>query len=195
MIYSSGNIEVNWTEEDYKNLAWFTNDAHEEKFNATVNTDTYDVGVSMCFEDLPQVFLNVAKQFNINCPVVAINRMAPGKILPYHRDLFKTYKKRNNISDNQDILRIIVFLEDTKAGHQLWIEDQPCYGKAGSYFGWERDTIHMAANLGWEDRYIMQITGCKPNIVKEVSNPSEGEVTLDTTGYEVIFRNGAWYRI
>jgi hypothetical protein len=53
----------------------------------------------------------------------------------------------------------------------------------------------MAANLGWEDRYIMQITGCVPNIVREVNAPFDGEVTLDITGNEVIFRNGNWYRI
>lgn len=189
-----GSVPVTWTEDDYKNLPWFTNDVHEEKFNATVDTSTYDVGVSMCFENLPQVLLDVANNFDITCPVVAINRMVPGKILPYHRDLFKTYKDRNGVPEKQPILRIIVFLEDTKAGHQLWVEDKPCFGSAGSYFGWEQNTVHMAANLGWEDRYIMQITGCVPNIVKEVSNPSEGEVTLDITGNEVIFRNGNWYK-
>ena len=42
-----GAVEVIWTEEDYINLPWFTNDVHEEKFNATVDTSKYDVGVSM----------------------------------------------------------------------------------------------------------------------------------------------------
>ena len=190
-----GNIPVTWTKDDFKNLDWFTNDVHEEKFNATVDTSTYDVGVSMCFENLPQSLVDVAKNFDLVCPVIAINRMIPGKILPYHRDLFRTYKQRNDISNNQPIIRIIVFLEDTKAGHQLWVEDEPCYGVAGSYFGWEQNTIHMAANLGWEDRYIMQITGCKPNIVREPAVPTVGEISLDTTGHAVVFRNGDWYRI
>jgi hypothetical protein len=190
-----GTVPVTWTEKDFKELDWLTNDVHEEKFNAIVDTSTYDVGVSMCFENLPQVLLDVAKHLDLNCPVVAVNRMIPGKILPYHRDLFKSYKERNHISDKQPILRIIVFLEDTKAGHQLWIEEEPCFGPAGSYFGWGQNTVHMAANLGWEDRYIMQITGCRPNIVKEVATPHEGEVTLDATGNEVLFRNGSWYRI
>jgi hypothetical protein len=59
-----GNVEVIWTEEDYINLPWFTNDIHEEKFNATVDTKGYDVGVSMCFEDLPEVFHKVVEQFD-----------------------------------------------------------------------------------------------------------------------------------
>jgi hypothetical protein len=155
----SGKIDVTWTEEDYINLPWFTNEAHEEKFNATVDTSTYDVGVDMCFENLPDVFQNIKDSFNLFKPVIAVNRLQPGKILPFHRDLFKTYKLRNNISSEEKITRIIVFLHKPKAGHQLWIEDQICVGDAGSYFGWEQDTVHMAANLGSEMRYILQITG------------------------------------
>ena len=155
----NGKIDVTWTEEDYINLPWFTNDAHEEKFNATVDTSTYDVGVDMCFENLPDVFQNIKDSFNLFKPVIAVNRLQPGKILPFHRDLFKTYKLRNNISSEEKITRIIVFLHKPKAGHQLWIEDQICVGDAGSYFGWEQDTVHMAANLGSEMRYILQLTG------------------------------------
>ena len=157
----NGKTTIIWTEEDYINLPWFTNDAHEEKFNATVDTSTYDVGVDMCFENLPEVFHKVRDSFNLVKPVIAVNRLQPGKILPFHRDLFKTYKLRNNISSEEKITRIIVFLHKPKAGHQLWIEDQICVGDAGSYFGWEQDTVHMAANLGSEMRYILQITGVK----------------------------------
>ena len=52
-----------------------------------------------------------------------------------------------------------MFLHEQKAGHQLWIQDKICTGPAGSYFGWGKDVEHMAANLGNEDRYILQITG------------------------------------
>ena len=84
-----GNVEVTWTEEDYINLPWFTNDVHEEKFNATVDTSTYDVGVSMCFEDLPEVFHKVVEQFDfLDKTVIAINKLETGKILPFHTDKF-----------------------------------------------------------------------------------------------------------
>ena len=76
-----GNVEVIWTEEDYINLPWFTNDIHEEKFNATVETKGYDVGVSMCFEDLPEVFQKVVEQFDfLDKIVIAINKLAGSKI-------------------------------------------------------------------------------------------------------------------
>jgi hypothetical protein len=157
----SGKIDKTWNDEDYINLSWYTNEDHEERFNATVNTETYNVGVAICNENLPQVFYDLLDNFNIKKPVVAVNKLSPGKILPYHKDKFVAYKKRNNVSDEEQIVRYIVFLHDSKAGHQLWIEDNICVGPVGSFFGWDKDTIHMAANLGWEDRYILQITGVK----------------------------------
>lgn len=157
----SGKIEKIWTDQDYLNLPWYINPDHEERFNATVETDTYNIGVAICNENLPHIFYEILKNFDIIKPVVAVNKLSPGQILPYHKDKFTTYKKRNNIKDNEDIVRYIVFLHDAKAGQQLWIENNICIGPAGSYFGWDKNTIHMAANLGWEDRYILQITGVK----------------------------------
>lgn len=190
-----GNVEVIWTEEDYINLPWFTNDIHEEKFNATVETKGYDVGVSMCFEDLPEVFQKVVEQFDfLDKIVIAINKLEVGKILPFHTDKFITYKQRNSISDNQPIERVIVFLHDQKKGHQLWIEDQICTGSAGSYFGWEQNTEHMAANLGDEHRYIMQVTGITKNRVKEPQLPTEGEISLNSYGDVVQYQQGYWVK-
>ena len=40
-----GVIPVTWSKADYENLTWVTNEAHEEKFNATVDTQNYNVGV------------------------------------------------------------------------------------------------------------------------------------------------------
>ena len=154
-----GQIPVTWTEADYKNLTWVSNKVHEEKFNATVDTQNYDVGVYMCFENLPTKFYDAVKDLGLNKVVVAVNKLTPGKILPYHTDKYKSYKERNGITEQDEIIRIIVFLHEQKAGHQLWIQDKICTGPAGSYFGWGKDVEHMAANLGNEDRYILQITG------------------------------------
>jgi hypothetical protein len=154
-----GNIPVTWTEKDYQTLTWYSNQYPVEKFTATVDISAYNVGVSMCNENLPQVFYNVLKNFKLDKPVVAVNKLEPGQILPYHTDKYIAYKQRNNVSETDHIVRIIVFLHDQKAGHQLWINDKICLGNAGSFFGWEKDTVHMAANLGNDTRYILQITG------------------------------------
>jgi hypothetical protein len=154
-----GNIPVAWSSEDYETLSWYMNEQHEEKFNATVDISTYNIGVSICNEHLPQVFYNVLENFDLDKPVIAVNKLEPGQILPYHKDKFIAYKQRNNVSDTDNIVRIIVFLHNQKAGHQLWINDKICLGDAGAFFGWRKDTVHMAANLGDENRYILQITG------------------------------------
>lgn len=155
-----GRLPVTWTVEDYQNLNWFSPDHIEERFTATIETNLYNnVNVYICNDNLPQILYDCVRPLNLEKCVTVVNRMMPGQILPYHRDKYATYKKRNNISDDQEVTRIIVFLHEQKAGHQLWIEDQFCSGPAGSYFGWTGDTVHMAANLGSEDRYILQVTG------------------------------------
>tara|TARA_B100001057_G_scaffold95074_1_gene91520 strand:- start:10419 stop:10910 length:492 start_codon:yes stop_codon:yes gene_type:complete len=159
-----GKIPVTWAEQNYTGLPWFENDRHEEKFNAVVDTTNYNVGVSMCFqEQLLGVFYDAVKDLPLTKKVVAVNKLAPGKVLPYHTDKYTSYITRNQIKKEQvqDIQRFIVFLHDQKAGHQLWIRDQICTGSAGSYFGWGYGVEHMAANLGNEDRYILQVTGLK----------------------------------
>jgi hypothetical protein len=52
----------------------------------------------------------------------------------------------------------------------------------------------MAANLGSEHRYIMQVTGIKKNKVKEPQLPVEGEVSLNSFGEVVQYNNGYWVR-
>ena len=159
-----GKLPVTWSEKDYKDLTWFTNSDHEERFGATVDTTNYKIGVAMCFDEkLLEKFYKAVESLPLEKKVCAVNKVAPGEILPYHTDHYKTYIRLNNISEpeQKDITRIIVFLHDQKAGHQLWIKDKICIGNAGDYFGWGQGTEHMAANLGHEDRYILQVTGLK----------------------------------
>jgi hypothetical protein len=156
-----GNIDVTWSVEDYTNLEWYKNTNPLEKFDADgISTNLYkDIDTYICNSNIPNVFYKVADQFNLKNCVIAINKMVPGQILPYHSDKYLAYISRNNISLNSSITRIIVFLHDQKLGHQLWIDNDICLGKAGSYYGWRNNTKHMSANLGSENRYILQITG------------------------------------
>ena len=87
--------------------------------------------------------------------------MEVGQVLPWHKDGYVTFIKNKQVQDKNSIMRIIVFLQDSIPGHQLWIKDKICMGPAGSYFAWEGETEHMAANLGIEARYVLQLTGVK----------------------------------
>lgn len=101
-------------------------------------------------------FFSIFKGKNIG---ISFYRMETCNILPYHRDTYEYYKKVFNISDTSNIWRSIIFLEDWKPGHIFEIEDTPITKwKAGDYVLWQYDSPHMAANLGLEPRYTVQIT-------------------------------------
>jgi hypothetical protein len=53
-----------------------------------------------------------------------------------------------------------VFLEDWKPGHYFEGNDiAKVNWKAGDVVEWQYDAPHLAANLGLEPRYTLQITG------------------------------------
>jgi hypothetical protein len=87
--------------------------------------------------------------------------MVTNEIIPVHGDNYKLYREIFNCKLN-DINRIIIFLEDWKSGHYFELDGEPFVNwKAGDYFIWNGDLEHMAANIGIEDRYTLQITGRK----------------------------------
>jgi hypothetical protein len=88
-------------------------------------------------------------------------RMNSGAILPTHGDLYLKYIELFNLKgQEQNIRRVIVFLEDWKSGHYFEAMGTALTGwKAGQVVEWTYDTPHMAANLGSESRYTLQITG------------------------------------
>jgi quercetin dioxygenase-like cupin family protein len=158
-----GKLKPIWKIKDYKDIEWRSNEDHYNHFKTSKNNakkfkDSVGVYIN---NNVGDVFEKVAQKFNLDKTVVALNKMSVGQILPWHKDKYATYIKRNKIKRKKDIIRIIVFLEDSMPGHQLWINDKFCYGKAGSYFGWPYNTKHMAANIGETDRYTLQITGIK----------------------------------
>lgn len=89
-----------------------------------------------------------------------VYKMQPGRVLPRHGDLFKTYIDKFKIKNKNNIFRAVVFLEDWKSGHYLEVNDEPMVKwKAGDYALWRFNTPHLAVNCGFEDRYTLQITG------------------------------------
>ena len=80
-------------------------------------------------------FFNVFEGTNVG---LSFYKMNTCNILPQHRD---------------------IFLEDWLPGHIFEIERTPVTNwKAGEYVLWQYDAEHMAANLGLEPRYTLQVT-------------------------------------
>lgn len=88
-------------------------------------------------------------------------RMTSGTVMPVHQDRFVKYVNLFGLQGREhSIRRALIFLEPWKSGHYLEIMGEPQVGwQAGTVIEWVYDTPHMAANLGLEDRYTLQITG------------------------------------
>jgi len=88
-------------------------------------------------------------------------RMDTGTVLPTHGDLYLKYIDIFNLQGQEHtIRRAIIFLEDWQPGHYAEYMDQAFVNwRAGSVIEWTYDTPHMAANIGLEPRYTLQITG------------------------------------
>lgn len=94
---------------------------------------------------------------------VSYYRMGSGTVMPEHQDLYRRYVELFNLEGKeQTICRALVLLEDWKSGHYLEVQGIPyVMWSAGQVVEWMYDTPHMAANIGLEDRYTLQITGHK----------------------------------
>jgi len=92
---------------------------------------------------------------------VAYYRMHTGTVMPEHRDLYKRYIEVFGLQGRESsIRRAIVFLEDWKSGHYLELDGYPVVKwSAGDVVEWQYDVPHMAANIGLDPRYTLQITG------------------------------------
>jgi len=89
-------------------------------------------------------------------------RMAPGSVLPNHKDTYARFVSLYEITDLDRIWRAVVFLEDWQSGHYFEIDAQPITGwRMGDAVAWCNDVPHCAANMGMTDRYTLQITGTK----------------------------------
>lgn len=88
-------------------------------------------------------------------------RMKSGTVMPEHSDLYRAYIKKFNLEkEKHTIRRALVLLEDWKPGHYLDCLGQAfVHWRAGDIVEWAYDTPHTAANIGFADRYTLQVTG------------------------------------
>ncbi len=86
--------------------------------------------------------------------------MAPGTVLPAHSDTYARFRDIHHIIDPNTIWRAVIFLEPWQSGHYFEIDGQPVVNwQAGDTVVWNNDVPHLAANMGYTDRYTLQITG------------------------------------
>jgi hypothetical protein len=92
---------------------------------------------------------------------LAFYRMRTGTVIPVHSDLYKRYIELFDLQGQEHtIRRALLLLEDWCPGHYLEVNGRPYVNwQAGDTVEWVYNTPHMAANIGLQDRYTLQITG------------------------------------
>jgi len=146
---------INESFNDPDNLARWTQQGYPNRFTG-----------DMCDMRSPQPswnnkFIEIYSEMGWKDIGTSYYRMATGTILPTHSDLYLRYVELFNLKgQEQRIRRAIVFLEDWKSGHYFEGNNEPRVNwRAGDVVEWQYDVSHMAANLGPEPRYTLQITG------------------------------------
>jgi hypothetical protein len=166
-VITKYNLEVFWDDE-FKSLNYI-----QEPFNDPVSvnqwiTQGYSSKIvgAMCDMQQPQPswnqqFIDYFATLGWKDIGTSYYRMPTGTVMPVHGDLYKKYIEIFNLQGKEStICRAIVLLEDWKSGHYLEVQGVPYTNwSAGQVIEWTYDAPHMAANIGLEDRYTLQITG------------------------------------
>ena len=84
----------------------------------------------------------------------------PNMLIPLHKDKYYYFRKKFNISKNQNIFRVQIFLQDWMPGHYFEIEKKPIVKwHAGHYILLDKTMDHRSANVGKVPKYTAQVTG------------------------------------
>ena len=99
------------------------------------------------------------KEIEFRHSSLSVYCMPPGTIMPEHRDYYSRYRQVNNLKPIEKVGRALIFLDDWKSGHYFELDRNPIVNwNKGDYCFWEEDAPHIAANIGVENRYTMQVT-------------------------------------
>ena len=160
MIYK---LPIIWQPTDYVNLEYQVLPAYGEDNMSKYLHEEYKQVICNYVYHLPKPMPNFVDEllplFKYKITAPAINLMTPGQILPLHQDTYEKFIERYNIESIDNITRYIVFLEDAQPGHLMQIGNKVHSDwKAGDVVSWNGNQMHAAYNLGYANRYTLQIT-------------------------------------
>ncbi len=107
------------------------------------------------FEDLGQ-------QLGMTVMSVSSICQPPGCVIPWHRDSF--FKIRQQVPSDAVVVRANINLCDADIGHFIqyeWQDKLVTYTgwQAGQGLLWDREVAHLGANVGFQDKYTLQVSG------------------------------------
>lgn len=168
--WTTGQVTTEFNDTSFKTLNYFKepfNDGETVDAWRAMYGDIFDTGWMVDYRRYqPSWAKTIAEELGLQQTGTSFYRMDPGTILPYHSDTYARYCDFHSV-DSNDVYRAVVFLEEWKPGHVFEIDGFPVvqYPK-GTYVLWRGDVPHLAANIGPDYRYSLQITGLLPGGIK-----------------------------
>ena len=155
--WKRGNIGRFWEAASYKHLPYvkkLSPDINGKVWNENQYGSVYD-GTN----PMPEWINYFEGMFGLKDQTYSFYKMTSGEAMPKHIDHYRTYQELFNV-EYRSVRRVIVMLENWKPGHYLEAIGVPYVNWiAGTVVQWDYDAPHMAANIGLEPRYTLQITG------------------------------------
>jgi hypothetical protein len=97
---------------------------------------------------------------------VSVLKHTPGTFTAPHIDTYDNFfkgigKLQSNKNRNQ-VVRIWISMVKPKLGHALFVGNEVAYNlKKGTAIKFNHNVYHSGCNAGWEDRFILTVTGWK----------------------------------
>ena len=116
------------------------------------------------WEDGEVDYAEFGEQLGMEVVTVSSILQPPGNIIPMHEDTF--FKINQQYPDDKRLkVRANIFLTDWQPGHVLhhvgkadrW--ESPYKWGTGQGFMWDSTHWHLSANVGFHDKYTLQISG------------------------------------
>lgn len=113
------------------------------------------------FDMIPNSFWKKYRMNKATCRI-SVMRHPPGTVSIPHIDRY--YNARKELGekglDTKKIRRLWIPLTEPKLGHALFVGNEVAYAlKRGTVLTFNKDIPHSGCNVGYEDRYVLTLTG------------------------------------
>jgi hypothetical protein len=107
-------------------------------------------------------FENLGLQLGMKVLSVSSICQPSGCVIPWHRDTF--YRIRQQVTPDATIVRANINLCDAEIGHFIqyeWDDELVTYTgwRANQGLLWDSEVSHLGANVGFQDKYTLQVSG------------------------------------
>ncbi|MBK8442838.1 MAG: hypothetical protein IPL35_05230 [Sphingobacteriales bacterium] len=111
---------------------------------------------------IPSYIQETIDSLGIKNAAAALMIQYPGQMLPWHCDLYLSYRDKTNMKLSENIVRYLVALSEWDWGHYFLCGNSVWHQwKAGDIITWDYLMYHCSSNSGRRPKITMSITGIK----------------------------------